>query len=170
MPVPSADLFLMETLVRENPGSRMFLELARAYKDHGRLPDAVRVLQRGLLIRPGEVEGRRLLARVLAEMDDRPGALEQLNLAAAELSGQAAVFRELAELLQEMGDSDQAAKARELDAALAGWSPAAARDEDATARANSAPAPAATAPDERAREALARLEAFKAAALRRAAS
>lgn len=169
MPIPSADLFLMETWVRENPGSRMFLELARTYCDNGRLQDAARVLQRGLLIRPGEVEGRRLLARVLADMDDRPGALEQLNLAAAEVSGQAAVFEELAELFQEMGDPRQAEKARNLGAALAGWSPEAASDGNETAPAAPAPASAAV-PDEGGQEALARLEAFKAAALRRVGS
>ncbi len=122
MDASRADLFLLEAWVSENPGSRLFLELARAYREQGRRSEAARVLERGLVLRPEEVAARRLLAQVLLESGNPEGALGQLRAAAAELARHAGVFQDLAAVLEQQGRDDEAGSARALGRSLAGWS------------------------------------------------
>ncbi len=109
-----SELLLLEAWVADNPGSRLFLRLAQAYRRRGRLADAAQVLERGLVLRPGELEARELLARVLEEMGDAAGALGQLLAAARELARHAGVYQRLAELWAAQGLEDNAAWAREV--------------------------------------------------------
>ena len=53
----------LEEAWRRNPEAT-FVRLAGAYREHGRLDDAIRVVERGLTRRPGHLAGRVLLARV----------------------------------------------------------------------------------------------------------
>ena len=168
METSQADLFLLEAWVSENPGSRLFLELARAYRKQGRRAEAIRVLERGLVLRPEEVAARRLLAQVLRESGDDEGALKQLRLAAGELARHAGVFDDLAAILEQKAQGEEAASARELGRALAGW----ARPSQAEAPAQAAPAPPPPAPgegQEPAADAVSRLVLSRLQALRRAA-
>jgi predicted Zn-dependent protease len=59
----SQSLRALEEAWRRSPEST-FVRLAGAYREHGRLDDAVRVVERGLTRRPGHLAGRVLLARV----------------------------------------------------------------------------------------------------------
>ncbi len=115
----AAEFSLLEAWVAENPGSRLFLRLARAYAQAGQPEDAARILERGLMLHPAEVEGRELLAQVLEERGDRDGALMQLKAAAAELGRHAGVYERLAGLLAARGLADEAAKAAGLGRDLA---------------------------------------------------
>ena len=168
-----ADLFLLEAWVSENPGSRLFLELARVYREQGRRDQAVRVLERGLVLRPEEVAARRLLAQVLLEGGDKEGALRQLRLAAQELARHAGVFHDLAAILEQQGEGSEAGPARELGRSLGRTCPSAQRPpEAATGAAAPSPAPATARPEEGAGQAtdllLARLQALRDAARARA--
>ena len=113
-----AELFLLEAWVADNPGSRLFLKLAQAYRQAGRLEDAAAVLERGLVMHPAMVEARQLLAELLRAMGDDEGALNQLMAAAAELCRHTQVFNGLAELWEAKGQGAQARKAREVGRAL----------------------------------------------------
>lgn len=115
----TAELALLESAVAEDPGSRLFLRLAQAQMACGRLDQARQTLEKGLLLRPEEVEGRRLLARVLRAQGDEVQALEQLSLAATVMSRQAGLYSELAELLTGLGREPQALVAQRLAQDLA---------------------------------------------------
>lgn len=115
----AAELFLLEAWVADNPGSRLFLKLAQAYKEAGRLDESAQVLQRGLVMHPAMVEARQLLAQVLGEMGDQEAALNQLMTAAAELCSHAGVFDGLASLWEAKGRQAEAQDARDLGQALA---------------------------------------------------
>ena len=158
-----ADLFLLEAWVSENPGSRLFLELARAYRKQDRRPEAIRVLERGLVLRPEEVAARRLLAQVLLESGDKEGALRQLRLAAQELARHAGVFDDLAAILEQQGRGTEAGSARELGRSLGQWAGPAQHPPAAAVGAATPPEPAAEL-------VLARLQALRQAARARAGS
>jgi predicted Zn-dependent protease len=114
----AAELFLLEAWVADNPGSRLFLKLAQAYQDAGRLDESVQVLQRGLVMHPTMVEARQALARVLEDMGDHEAALSQLMTAAAELCRHAGVFGGLARIWDAQGLDAEAREARDLSEAL----------------------------------------------------
>ncbi len=114
-----SELFLLEALVGDNPGSRQFPRLAQAYLDLGRLDEAAQVLARGLTVNPREIAGRQVWAQVLERQGQPEAALDQLLLAAGELSGQAGVFAQLAALLAGQGREAEAAQARGLAQDLA---------------------------------------------------
>jgi len=116
--ITGPELFLLEAWVADNPGSRLFLKLGRTYQEAGRLDEAAAVLQRGLVVNPGWVDARQLLAQVLEDMGDIDGATSQLLTAAREIAGHCGVFRRLAEIWEAQGSSSQAQAARDLDLAL----------------------------------------------------
>lgn len=113
-----AEVFMLEAWVADNPGSRLFLKLAKAYRDQGRAQEAVEVLQKGLLIRPNEIEARHLLAGILRGQGDDEGALAQLTQAAQEIARHAGVFEQLAGIWDKKGRADEAAWAQGLAQAL----------------------------------------------------
>ena len=124
-PAPgAAELALLETAVAENPGSRLFLRLARAYLEASRLGQAGQALERGLSLQPWDVEGRQLLAEVLIRQGDEAGALAQLSQAAAGLTRHAGLYQALAGLLMGLGRDQEAMVAqrlaRDLQTAFAG--------------------------------------------------
>ena len=160
-----ADLFLLEAWVSENPGSRLFLELARAYRKQDRRPEAIRVLERGLVLRPEEVAARRLLAQVLLESGDKEGALRQLRLAAQELARHAGLFDDLAAILEQQGEGTEAGSARELGRSLGQWASPAQHPPEAADSAATPPEPAAESATDLL---LARLQALRDAARARA--
>lgn len=116
----AAELFLLEAWVADNPGSRLFIKLAQAYKDAGRLDESVQVLERGLVMHPAMVEARQDLAQVLEAMGDHEAALNQLMTAAAELCRHAGVFDGLARIWDAQGLEAEAKEARDLSQALTG--------------------------------------------------
>ncbi|MFZ5586833.1 MAG: tetratricopeptide repeat protein [Thermodesulfobacteriota bacterium] len=134
-PLSPSELFLLETWVADNPGSRQFLRLANAYLAAGRAAEAAEVLAKGLVLNPRETAARQLWAQALQAQGRQGEALDQLLLAAAELCGHAGLFEQLADLLDQAGRADQAERARRLAADLAqgfgapaapAWPPAAA--------------------------------------------
>ncbi len=155
------ELFLLEAWVADNPGSRLFIKLAEGYQARGQSERAAAVLERGLLVHPGEIEARRLYADVLRGLGKGGAALEQLELAAAELSRFACVFDGLASIYAERGQDQAAGQARLAARALAGEAALPARGEPP----DSPGPPAAGAGDGRV---LRRLEALRQAALSRA--
>lgn len=120
-----AELALLESAVAENPGSRLFLRLARAYLEAGRLTQAGLTLERGLALQPWEVEGHQLLAEVSARQGDQEGALARLGQAAALLSRHAGLYQSLAGLLMAQGRDQEALVAQRLARDLqTGYAPA----------------------------------------------
>lgn len=122
-PVPTKitaqELFLLEAWVAENPGSRLFVRLGRAYLELGRPVDAVQALRRGLVVMPEDIEARHLLALALREMGDRAGALAESLTAARAIAEQADVFKLLGEVLKDEGRGQEAAWAAALARDLA---------------------------------------------------
>lgn len=140
-PLSPSELFWLETWVADNPGSRQFVRLAKAYLAAGRAAEAAEVLARGLVLNPRETAARQLWAQALQAQGRQAEALDQLLLAASELCGHAGLFDQLAGLLDQAGRADQAEQARRLAADLAqGFGPAG----TPTSLAASAPPPADT--------------------------
>ncbi|MGD9123745.1 MAG: tetratricopeptide repeat protein [Desulfarculaceae bacterium] len=174
-----SQLFLLEAWVADNPGSRLFLRLAKAYKQAARLEEAKEVLQRGLAVNPHEVEARELLSQVLTDLGDAPGAQEQLLQAAQDISRHAGVYERLARFWEEQGLQTQAGAARRLAEDLGRALTAPETPEPASlpgaVELAAVPPPVAGKPVESAEpspssqpsEVLERLEAFKRAALNR---
>ena len=108
------ELFWLEAWVADNPGSRMFIKLARSYRQDGRLAEAVEVLERGIVLRPGEIMARELLAEILTEQGKEDQALEHLLKAARELARHAGVFRKLGDLYESRGRLEEAENSRGL--------------------------------------------------------
>lgn len=158
-PPEDRELFLLEAWVADNPGSRLFIKLAEGYETRGELERAAAVLDRGLAVHPGEIDARRVYARVLRGLGREDASLEQLELAAAELSRFAGVFDDLAAMYTGQGQDQAAAQAGQVARALAG-------DEPATASGRAA-RPAAT-PARGGGAMLRRLEALRKAAASRA--
>jgi len=63
-------LALLEELAAQDPGSSIFLHVARLYRTHGDTARAAAVLRRGLANHPGHIEGGLLLADALAELGE----------------------------------------------------------------------------------------------------
>jgi len=118
MAAETSELFLLEAWVADNPGSKLFVRLARAYREAGRLDDAVAVLEQGLVLNPAMVEARRLLAALYQDQGRIERAEEELTLAARELTRHAGLFEDLARLWDGQGLGEAAAQARELAEAL----------------------------------------------------
>ena len=118
-PLSAQDLFLLEAWVAENPASRLFVRLGRAYMELGRPGDAAETLRRGLMVMPEETEARHLLALALNGLGDREGALEELMAAARGLAAHAGIFELMGELRAEQGRAEEAAWARGLARELA---------------------------------------------------
>ncbi len=73
----SETLELLEELATQDPGSSIFLHVARLYRTHGESQRAVAVLRRGLSHHPGHIEAGLLLADILAEEGEMDAALVQ---------------------------------------------------------------------------------------------
>ena len=165
-PPSGPELFWLEAWVTDNPGSRLFLKLGRAYREAGRLAEASAVLQRGLAINPGQVEARQVLAQVLEEMGDFPGATTQLVAATREISRYTEVYQRLANLWEDQGETAKAQAARELAQALArGFEEAVPRPAPSE---EAAILPLAQPRTDQSQTIVTHLEAFKKAALKRA--
>lgn len=67
-------LALLEELATQDPGSSIFLHVARLYRTHGDADRAVAMLRRGLAHHPGHIEAGLLLADTLPELDDADAA------------------------------------------------------------------------------------------------
>jgi tetratricopeptide (TPR) repeat protein len=117
--ITTQELFLLEAWVAENPGSRLFVRLGRAYLELGRPVDAAQALRRGLMVMPEDIEARHLLALALREMGDRAGALAESLTAARAIAEQADVFKLLGEVLKDEGRGQEAAWAAEVARELA---------------------------------------------------
>jgi tetratricopeptide (TPR) repeat protein len=114
-----SELFLLEAWVADNPGSLLFLKLAKAYRAAERLDEAAQVLQKGLVMHPNLIQARGLLASILEDTGDSEGALAQYMAAANEIAAHAEVFKNLGELLENQGSDAQASKALVVYEALA---------------------------------------------------
>lgn len=163
-PIGETERAFLETWVVENPGSRQFVRLAWAYAQEERWESAIAILERGLVINPGFIEARALLAGVLEKQGDSEGAIGQLQMAARELQGHYPIFEELARLQDEAGRSAQAGRAAAAAEALA-W---ALEDAEAPLAPEAPPDQMALEAGAEAREKLVnRLDALRLAAKRR---
>lgn len=63
-------LALFEELAAQDPGSSIFLHVARLFRAHGDAAKAAAVLRRGLASHPGHIEAGLLLADTLAELGE----------------------------------------------------------------------------------------------------
>ncbi len=101
----------------DNSRSHLF-QAAETYHRAGRLNEAAEVLRKGLVLRPGDLAARELLAAVLVDGGEEDAALAELLGAAGELAGFAGIFSRLAELQAARGLAPEAAQARELASRL----------------------------------------------------
>lgn len=69
----------LEQLLQDQPGSRLFVQLAEEYRRLERYDDAVRTLEKGLEDQPTYVSARVLLGRCLLESGDAERAVPELE-------------------------------------------------------------------------------------------
>ena len=143
----------------EDPGSRLFLQLAEEYRRLGRHGEAVRVLETGLDRHPSQVSAHVALGRARLEAGDAAGAVEVLDRALGLDPTNLVANKLLVEAHLARGDRDLARQRLDLYLLLNEGDPQADElrrrvgrgggpgDGDATADARSAPAPEAAGPD-----------------------
>src|SRR5512145_2164824 len=72
-----------EQILKADPKSRIFVELARALLDKGDAARAVEICERGLEHHPGSILGRVIWGRGLLERNELKGAMDQFEIAIA---------------------------------------------------------------------------------------
>ncbi|MCP3957563.1 MAG: tetratricopeptide repeat protein [bacterium] len=65
---------------RQDPSSRLFLQLADEHRKHGQLPEAIAILEQGLENRPNDLSALVALGRCRLELDQAVEAIEPLEI------------------------------------------------------------------------------------------
>lgn len=98
----------LEQLLRDQPGSRLFVQLAEEYRRLERYDDAVRTLEKGLEDQPTYVSARVLLGRCRLESGDPAGAIPELEQVLRQDQTHLLAHKLLTEAHLETGDVDAA--------------------------------------------------------------
>ena len=114
---------LYEELLEMEPGSRLFLPLARLYLEQGDTDKAEATLQSGLGKHPEHFEARLLLHQILYEQDRREKAREHLQMVTEVLWKYPAFWEQWAESMQEEGQAEPAVAVAFLARAFRGLDP-----------------------------------------------
>jgi predicted Zn-dependent protease len=97
------ELSLFEAWVAENPSSRLFVELACAYQELNRIPEAIAVIERAMGFHPQHLQARLMLARMYRQTGQEDKARDVLIQALSAMARQKQIFYELAELVPGRG-------------------------------------------------------------------
>lgn len=103
---------LYEELLAADPGSRLFLPLARLYLDRGEADQAISTLRSGLNRYQEHFEARLLLHDTLREQGRTDEALEQMHMVSAVLRKYPAFWEQWAESMEAEGQADAAVAMR----------------------------------------------------------
>lgn len=104
----------LEQRLQDQPGSRLFVQLAEEYRRLERYDDAVRTLEKGLEDQPTYLSARVLLGRCLLESGDAPGAVPELEKVLRQDQTHLLAHKLLAEAHLETGDLDSAGQRLDL--------------------------------------------------------
>lgn len=144
MPDPrelAADIAKYETRLASEPRSRIFAQLADAYRKAGRLDEAIRTCRAGLRDHPTYASARMVLGRALSEKGQLREAEKELAIVLELSPGNAVAHRLLGDLAAAQGRRDEARG--HYETAL-GLSP---QDREAREALQRMAAPAVTAPE-----------------------
>ena len=108
MTIPPRKLDLLRRIVREDPGSRLFLGLAEELMRNGEPEEALQVLEAGLAARPGQVAPTVARARCLVELGRLPDAWQALEPVLARDPTHLVAAKLAVELWLRMGDARSA--------------------------------------------------------------
>lgn len=104
----------LEQLLEDQPGSRLFVQLAEEYRRLERYDDAIRTLKKGLEDQPTYVSARVLLGRCRLESGDSAGAIPELEQVLRQDQTHPLAHKLLAEAHLETGDVDAARERLDL--------------------------------------------------------
>lgn len=104
--------------VEQDATSPLFVGLAEEYRAAGRLPDAIRALEKGLQVHPHYVSAQVALARAYLEADRTEEAMAMFTKALAEDRGNLVSARSLADIYLSRGERVEAVKKYKLYRAL----------------------------------------------------
>jgi hypothetical protein len=97
-------------LLREDPSSVLFCELAEELCERGLWQDAISTLREGLYHHPRHIRGHALLGWALWEFGSAEQAEKVLNQVRRELEKSAVIYRVLGEIATHRGDMDAAGR------------------------------------------------------------
>jgi tetratricopeptide (TPR) repeat protein len=139
--------------VESAPGSRFFVPLAEEYRKAGRLPEAIRALEEGLITHPGYVAARVALARAYLEVGKVEESMTAFSKALADDPSNLVAAKALGDLHLSRGEPIEALKRylryrgisgdRRVDAVIARLQEETAPAVKRSPHANSAPPPPA---------------------------
>ncbi|MDA8016977.1 MAG: tetratricopeptide repeat protein [Thermoanaerobaculia bacterium] len=98
----------LKLLWESDPSSKVYLQLASAYRQAGQLDHAVEVLETSLRHRPRDPRGRVALARCKMELDDPSGAAQLLEGVIRQDAAHLEANKKLLECYLLLGDTDRA--------------------------------------------------------------
>ncbi|MDR1397865.1 MAG: tetratricopeptide repeat protein, partial [Desulfarculales bacterium] len=99
----NCELSLFEAWVAENPSSQFFVELACAYQELNRIPEAIAVMERAMGFHPQHLKARLMLARMYRRTGQEEKARNILIQALSIIARQKQIFYELADLVSGHG-------------------------------------------------------------------
>lgn len=147
MPDPrelAAEIAKYEARLASEPRSRIFAQLADAYRKAGRLEEAIRTCRSGLREHPTYASARMVLGRALNEKGQLAEAEKELAIVLELTPGNAVAHRLLGDLAAAQGRQDEARKRYET---ALGLSPQDREAREALQRLRQAPGPAPEAPE-----------------------
>ena len=106
--------------ITQDPTSPLFMALAEEYRAAGHLPEAVRILEKGVNTHAGYVSARVALARAYLEVGRTEESLAMFSRALASDPGNLVAARSLAEIHLARGDRVEGIKKYKLYRALSG--------------------------------------------------
>src|SRR5262245_62735420 len=90
--------------LEKDPGSRLFLELAKAYHEEGRVAEAASTCEHGIKRHPGYLSARVLAGRIYFDMGRLPESREEMEGVLAQAPDNLVARRILALISLEEGD------------------------------------------------------------------
>ncbi len=122
MPDPGAEARIRELKRRiaQDPTSPLFMALAEEYRAAGHLPEAIRILEKGVNTHAGYVSARVALARAYLEVGRTEESIATFSRALASDPGNLVAARSLAEIYLSRGDRVEGIKKYKLYRALSG--------------------------------------------------
>lgn len=110
----------LKRLIAQDPTSPLFMALAEEYRAAGHLPEAVRILEKGVNTHAGYVSARVALARAYLEVGRTEESIAMFSRALASDPGNPVAARSLAEIYLSRGNRVEGIKKYKLYRALSG--------------------------------------------------
>ncbi len=110
----------LKRLIAQDPTSPLFMALAEVYRAAGHLPEAIRILEKGVNTHGGYISARVALARAYLEVGRTEESLAMFSRALASDPGNLVAARSLAEIYLSRGERVEGIKKYKLYRALSG--------------------------------------------------